>query len=140
MPGATLTGITWNHSRGYVPLVATAQRYQDAHPDVSIVWEWRSLQEFADVPIDRLAEAFDLLIIDHPFVGHAAAHPILLPLDEYLSPEFLDDQAANAVGESHTSYAYGGHQWALAVDAAAPVSAHRADVLARHDAIVPETW
>jgi multiple sugar transport system substrate-binding protein len=140
MAGMTLTGMTWNHSRGYVPLVATAQRYQDAHPDVSIEWERRSLQEFADAPIERLAERFDLIVIDHPFVGHAAAHPVLLPLDEYLPAEFLEDQATKSVGASHRSYEYGGHQWALAIDAATPVSAHRPDVLARHDAITPETW
>jgi multiple sugar transport system substrate-binding protein len=140
MPAAALTGITWNHSRGYVPLVATAQRYVDAHPDVSIVWEKRSLQEFADFPIERLAERFDLVIIDHPFAGYAAAHPTLIPLDEHLPAAFLADQAANSVGPSHASYAYGGHQWALAVDAATPVSSHRPDVLARHDAAVPATW
>jgi multiple sugar transport system substrate-binding protein len=140
MPGMTLTGMTWNHSRGYVPLVATAQRYHDAHPEVSIEWQRRSLQEFADFPIDRLAERFDLIVIDHPFVGHAAAHPVLLPLDEHLPAAFLEDQAANSVGASHRSYEYGGHQWALAIDAATPVSAHRPDVLARHDSTVPETW
>ena len=66
-----LTGITWNHTRGYLPLVATAQRFADQHPDVSIEWHRRSLQEFADFPIERLAERFDLLVIDHPFAGHA---------------------------------------------------------------------
>lgn len=140
MVSMTLTGMTWNHSRGYVPLVATAQRYQDAHPDVSIEWERRSLQEFADVPIDQLAERFDLIVIDHPFVGHAAAQPVLLPLDEHLPKAFLEDQAANSVGASHRSYIYGGHQWALAIDAATPVSAHRPDILAQHDASAPETW
>ncbi len=28
----TLTGITWNHTRGYLPLVAAAQRFIDADP------------------------------------------------------------------------------------------------------------
>ena len=136
----TLTGITWNHSRGFVPLVATAQRFEDAHPGVRIEWQKRTLQEFADAPIERLAETFDLLIIDHPFVGYAAAHPTLLPLDEVLPAQFLADQAANSVGASHQSYAYGGHQWALAVDAATPVASFRADLLDRHDVGRPETW
>ena len=136
----TLTGITWNHTRGYLPLVATAQRWSELHPGVEIVWQRRSLQEFADTPIQRLAERFDLLIIDHPFVGYAAAHPTLLPLDQHLPAAFLADQAAHSVGASHTSYAYGGHQWALAVDAAAPVSAYRPDRLERYGAEVPQTW
>ncbi|HJZ47561.1 MAG TPA: extracellular solute-binding protein [Roseiflexaceae bacterium] len=136
----TLTGITWNHTRGFLPLIATAQRFGELHPDVTIEWHKRSLQEFADAPIERLAERFDLLIIDHPFAGYAAAHPTLLALDELLPADFLADQAANSVGASHASYAYGGHQWALAIDAATPVSAYRPDLLERYDTRSPETW
>jgi multiple sugar transport system substrate-binding protein len=135
-----LTGITWNHTRGFLPLVATAQRFAEMHPEVEIVWEKRSLQAFADSPIERLAEKFDLLIIDHPFAGYAAAHPALLALDNYLPADFMVDQAANSVGVSHASYNYGGHQWALAVDAATPVSAYRPDLLERYGVQLPETW
>jgi multiple sugar transport system substrate-binding protein len=135
-----LTGITWNHTRGLLPLIATAQRFGEMYPDIEITWEKRSLQAFADFPIERLAEKFDLIIIDHPFAGHAATHPTLLPLDEYLPADYLADQAANSVGVSHPSYNFGGHQWALAVDAATPVSAYRPDLLARYETAVPETW
>ena len=116
----SLTGITWNHTRGYLPLVAAAQRFADRDPGIEIVWHKRSLQEFADAPIERLAESFDLLVIDHPFVGYAARHPTLLPLDEYLPADYLADQAANSVGRSFESYHFGGHLWALAIDAATP--------------------
>jgi multiple sugar transport system substrate-binding protein len=136
----TLKGITWNHTRGYVPMVATAQRFSETHPDVEIIWEKRSLQAFADYPIEKLAESFDLLVIDHPFVGYAAAHPTLLPLDEYLSPDFLQDQAAHSVGQSHPSYFYSGHQWALAIDAATPIASYRADLLEQLKTDVPRTW
>jgi multiple sugar transport system substrate-binding protein len=135
-----LTGITWNHTRGLLPMVATAQRFNELHPTIEITWQKRSLQEFGDYPIERLAERFDLLVIDHPFVGYAAAHPTLLPLDEFLPPEFLADQAANSVGASHPSYTYGGHHWALAIDAATPVSSWRADLLEQAGAQVPQTW
>jgi multiple sugar transport system substrate-binding protein len=136
----TLTGITWNHTRGWLPLAAAAQRFMDARPDVRITWEKRSLQEFADYPIQRLAERFDLIVIDHPFAGYAAAHPTLLPLDEFLPADYLADQRANSVGASYRSYEAGGHLWALPIDAAAPVASWRGDVLARHDAGVPQTW
>ncbi len=143
-PPISLTGITWNHSRGLVPMVATAQRFAEEHPDVEIVWQKRSLQEFADFPIEKLAETFDLLVIDHPFVGFAAHHPVLLPLDEYLPAEFLADQAANAVGKSNASYIFASdghaHQWALAIDAAAPVSSYRPDLLAHAGVTAPATW
>lgn len=124
-----LRGITWDHSRGLLPMVATAQRFQERHPDIQIAWEKRSLQAFADQPIQELAKRFDLLVIDHPFVGYAAAHPVLLPLDEYLPASFLKDQARHSVGASHASYNYGGHQWGLAIDAATPVASWRPDLL-----------
>jgi multiple sugar transport system substrate-binding protein len=133
-----LTGITWDHSRGYDPMVATAQAYSDAHPGVTIEWRKRSLKEFGDYPIEKLAQTFDLLVIDHPFVGFAVADGCLLALDEYVDASFLADQAANSVGKSHESYLYGGHQWALAIDAAAQISSYRGDLLASAD--VPRTW
>lgn len=136
----TLTGITWNHTRGYVPMEATAQRFMDEHPHVEISWRKRSLKDFGDFPIQRLAEQFDLLIIDHPFAGYAAAHPVLVPLDEYLPADELADQAANSVGPSYPSYVERGHLWALPVDAATPIAGWRPDLLARHNATVPETW
>ena len=135
-----LTGITWNHSRGYTPLVATAQRFMDEHPQVSIEWQKRSLKDFGDFPIQRLAEQYDLLIIDHPFAGYAATHPVLAPLDELLEADYLADQAANSVGPSYSSYVEGGHLWALPVDAAAPISGYRPDLLDKHGLTIPQTW
>ncbi len=135
-----LSGIAWNHSRGYTPLAATAQRFQDEFPDVVISWHKRSLKEFGDYPLERLIDRFDLLIIDHPFAGFAAAHDVLVPLDQHLPQAFLADQAANSVGASYPSYVAGDHLWALPVDAAAPIAGWRADLLARHDAAVPTRW
>jgi len=135
-----LRGITWNHTRGYLPMVATAQRFSERNPDVAIHWEKRSLQQFADASVEQLAEHFDLLVIDHPSVGACAAAGALLPLDEHLPPEFLAGQAAYSVGLSHAGYAYNGHQWALATDAATPVAGYRADLLERAGAAPPRDW
>lgn len=136
----TLTGITWNHTRGYIPVEAAAQRFMDEHPHVTITWQKRSLKDFGDFPIERLAERFDLLIIDHPFAGYAAAHPVLVPLDVHLPADYLADQEANSVGASYRSYVEGGHLWALPVDAATPISGWRPDLLERHGVALPETW
>lgn len=135
-----LTGITWNHMRGYLPMVATAQRFSEIHSDVSIVWQKRSLQQFADAPLVDLASRFDLLVIDHPSIGEAVHENLLLPLDEHLTADYLADQAANSVGQSHASYAYGGHQYALSIDAATPVSGYRPDLLKRAGFGPPTTW
>ena len=123
---AVLRGISWGHSRGITPLLAASQRYEELHPGISISWSKRTLQEFADAPIEALTKDYDLLIIDHPWVGCAAATGCVLPLDEFLPGDYLDDQLANSVGYSHLSYQYEHHQWALAIDAATPVASYRA--------------
>ena len=135
-----LRGITWNHTRGYLPVVATAQRFAELNPEVSIIWEKRSLQHFADAPLQHLTASFDLLVIDHPSIGEAAHHDLLLALDEHLPQAFLEEQEAGSVGRSHISYAYRGHQYALAIDAATPISGWRPDLLERAEAQLPASW
>lgn len=137
-----LTGMSWDHPRGHDSVVAAAAAFATDQPDVRVTWQTRSLQDFADYPIEVLAERFDFVLIDHPFVGFAAATGCLLPIDAYLDADFLADQAANSVGASHRSYIYGpeGHQWALATDAASQVSAYRADLLERLGVEIPTTW
>lgn len=135
-----LRGITWNHSRGFVPMVATAQRFSELHPGIDIVWEKRTLQQFADLSIRQLADRYDLLVIDHPWAGFAAATKTILPLDEYLPADFMCDQQQQSVGHSFESYSYHGHQWALAIDAATPVASSRPDLLRRHGLELPGTY
>jgi multiple sugar transport system substrate-binding protein len=136
----TLRGITWNHSRGFSPMAATAQRFNELHPGIKIVWEKHSLKTFEDSPVERLALDYDLMVLDHPCIRKAVPSGTLLPLDEHLAPAFLADQAAQTVGRSHVSYQRGGHQWALAIDAAAPVAFWRGDLLARLERTAPSTW
>ncbi|EIJ40717.1 ABC-type sugar transport system, periplasmic component [Galbibacter orientalis DSM 19592] len=135
-----LKGITWDHSRGYTSAVATAQRFHELNPNVEIVWEKRSLQAFADEPIDQLAKRYDLLIIDHPWAGFAARTGVIISLSKHLPKDFLDDQLANSVGKSHESYCFDGYQSALAIDAATPVAASRPDLLEKLGKEIPKTW
>ena len=135
-----LRGIAWNHSRGFTPMVATAQRYGELHPQVEITWEKRSLQAFADAPIEKLAEQFDLLVIDHPFAGFAAAHPVLHDFNQIASPELLADLRTHTTGDSFESYDYDGNRCALPIDGATPISGWREDLLAHHHVAVPQTW
>lgn len=136
----TLRGMTWNHDRGLAPMLATAVRFTEMHPGIHIEWEARSLQGFADHPVQQLAEEFDLLVLDHPFMGTVAKGGYLVPLDEHIAPEILSTLQNESVGASHGSYFYGGHQWALAIDAAAQVAGYRPDLLAAAGAKVPTTW
>ena len=140
MSPIVLKGITWGHSRGFTPLVAFSQRFTELYPSVEVVWNKRSLQEFADYPLEKLVKQYDLLIIDHPWVGCAAANECVLPLEQYLSDEFLHSQLENSVGISHQSYSYEGHQWALAIDAAAPAASYRADLFQKNSRPLPSNW
>jgi multiple sugar transport system substrate-binding protein len=140
MAAIVLNGITWAHSRGITPLLAASQRYNELHPGVEIRWKKRTLQEFADFPIEKLTEEYDLLIIDHPWVGCAAATNCVLPLDEYLPKEYLQDQLNNSVGYSHQSYNYKNKQWALAIDAATPIASFRKDLFDKNNIALPQTW
>ena len=136
----TLRGIAWNHTRGFNSVVATAQRFEELHPDVSIVWEKRSLQAFADASLAQLAAQFDLIVMDHPHTALAATEGLLLPFEDWLPAEFLADQAANSVGGSHPSYRFNDRQWTLATDAATPIATWRPDLIAQHKLALPQTW
>ena len=109
--------MTWNHPRGLDPLNAHAVEYAKRH-GVNIAWDARSLEDFEAFPLDELAEKYDLMVIDHPHVGMAAASGCLLPFDASIH--------FDTVGKSHESYHYERRQWALAIDAATQVSARRA--------------
>src|SRR5689334_14690487 len=79
-----LTGIAWDHSRAFPPLVATAQRHEETCPGVSIRWDKRSLDEFGHLPIDQLAREFDLIVIDHPWAGYAFEKDLVIDLTPLL--------------------------------------------------------
>ena len=133
----TLRGITWNHPRGLDPLLAANDVYREVAPGVRVEWTTRSLSGFGEDPLIELAASYDLLVIDHPFVGDAAASTAFHPLDTLAGPDVLLDRDRASVGPSHASYHYAGHQWAFAIDAAAQVSA----VHERFgDARMPSTW
>ncbi|TIU26397.1 MAG: carbohydrate ABC transporter substrate-binding protein, partial [Mesorhizobium sp.] len=72
MSGVSLKGMTWNHPRGYDPMVACSRLWQEK-TGVSIEWEKRSLQDFESFSVEELARAYDLIVIDHPHVGQITA-------------------------------------------------------------------
>ena len=114
-----LHGLTWKHDRGLAPLLATARHFSEARPEVTIEWEARSLQEFGETLLQGLADRYELIVIDHPFMGRVAKEKCFLPLDQYFTPPQLRELEENSVGQSYQSYHFDGHQWALPIDAAA---------------------
>ena len=132
-----LKGMTWDHSRGYDPMVATSAAW-GAGAGVAIAWDKRSLKDFESFSVAELARQYDLIVIDHPHVGQITAEHCLAPFDGPGRAAELEDIAHNSVGKSFASYTWQGHQWALPIDAAAQVMAYRADLIERAPASWPE--
>lgn len=123
-----LKGITWDHPRGYDPVVASSRAYE-AQEGISVSWDKRSLQAFADAPIRELAERYDFIVLDHPHVGQIAETGALLAL-----PRPTDQDAS--LGGSAESYLWQDQCWAYAIDAACQMSAHRPDM----NTPLPKLW
>ena len=128
-PTITLHGMTWNHPRGFDPLVACARQWR-AQTGVEVLWERRSLQDFESFPVQMLARQYDLIVIDHPHVGQITREECLLPLDGVARGNQRVTLAQQSVGASFDSYVWEGRLWALPIDAAAQVQAFRPDRLA----------
>ncbi|WP_442579539.1 extracellular solute-binding protein [Mesorhizobium sp. ASY16-5R] len=126
----TLKGMTWSHPRGYDPMVACAKLWLEK-TGVSIDWDKRSLQDFESFPVEELAKAYDLIVIDHPHVGQITAENCLAPLDVPGREAEREAMAEASVGQSCPSYLWQGRQWAFPIDAASPVQAYRPDRLER---------
>lgn len=135
MSARTLKGMTWSHPRGYDPMVACSSLWEQK-TGVAIEWDKRSLQDFESFPVEELARAYDLIVIDHPHVGQITAEHCLAPLD--VAGREADRAALEegSLGQSYPSYAWQGRQWAFPIDAASQVQAWRPD---RLDA-APTRW
>jgi multiple sugar transport system substrate-binding protein len=135
---ADLTGLTWDHPRGYGPLEALDRLDRPESPDrrglTPINWARQPLEGFEGKPLSDLADKFDLLIIDHPHVADAVEAGALIPIDQIVSPAQLERWRQLTAGLSFESYQYQGKQWALPVDAATQVMATQLDVTP------PDTW
>lgn len=135
-----LSGITWDHSRAFPPLVATAQRYEELRPGIRIRWEKRTLDEFGHMSIDQLAPKFDLIVIDHPWAGFAFEKNLVHDLKPLLPFTALDELKQNSIGATFESYCYGEKLLALPIDAATPAPSWRPDLLERAGVSPPTNW
>jgi multiple sugar transport system substrate-binding protein len=136
----TLKGLTWDHPRGYDPLVACANRYAELNGHVRIEWRKRSLHDFGAYPIETLASDFDLLVIDHPFIGQAERTGCFRDLRELIDGPTLSRLTAQGVGPSGNTYVWRDKVFALPTDAAAHVASYREDLLAALSLDEPRRW
>ncbi len=131
-----LTGLTWDHPRGYDPLVMSLDHFKRKHPDVNLVWKKRSLNQFGLSSAEVSYKDYDLIIIDHPSIAEAVSTESLLAFDSLVSKSDLDLISNQFMGKSFDSYRYENSIWALPIDAACQVSAFRRDLIVD----LPETW
>ncbi|TCR63133.1 ABC transporter substrate-binding protein [Bosea sp. BK604] len=135
-PLRTIRGISWDHPRGFDCLAANVPAFQAANPDIEVVWERRSLKQFGEQPIDALAERYDLIVADHPFVGHGAASGCLIDVTPIIGKDAVDAMLQDSVGKSSVSYHWNGGVYGLPTDAASQVASYRPDIMAalKHEA------
>lgn len=136
MHNVLLTGITWDHIRGFGPLEASVLPYFKK-TGVIVEWHKRSLKDFGDASLERLSKEYDLIIMDHPHCGTASHAGCILPVDSLLNDDELR-KVSDSAGPSFTSYNYNNKQWALPIDAACQVSSHREDFFEATD--LPKSW
>ena len=136
----TLKGLTWDHPRGYAPLLAGIAEYQQRNPGIHIQWDRRTLREFGEAPIEQYLDRYDLIIVDHPFVGFAASHGVLVDLAPTLSDAEKQRFATDSVGPSWASYWYDGGLWAYPIDAATQVASYRPDLIQELSTAIPESF
>ena len=133
----TLKGMTWDHPRGFDPMIATSNEFNILNSgNVSINWDKRSLQAFADRPIEEMTSEYDLIVIDYPHVGEVAAKNLLAQFDIPSYDGKLSKLKSESVGRSFESYRVDDHQWALPIDAATQVAAYRKDLIGS----LPKNW
>lgn len=130
-----LKGMTWSHPRGYDPMVACSDLWFDK-TGIEVAWDKRSLQDFEAFPVEELARAYDMIVIDHPHVGQITKEKCLVPLDVSGREAARAALAAGSVGRSYPSYNWEGRQWAFPIDAATQVQAWRPDLID----VAPSKW
>lgn len=136
-----LRGITWQNPRGYDPLVESARRYAAMHPPVQVEWEQQPWYRFEETILDSLRRGdgrYDLIMFDHPWVGHLARQRWVLPWETLAPAGYLEELRARVVAPSLESYEYDGQTWALPLDAASHAGLYRADLV--DAAALPTTW
>ena len=139
----TLRGRTWPSKRGYGGLAASAEAYTRLSPDVRVEWEQVDFEElFYDSRRQFVSgdPDFDLMMLDHPWVGELAVNGWIVDMDDLLTAEQLRDLEEDADRSSLEAYRYEGRLWSLPVDAACQILAFRPDLVGAATDQLPGDW
>ena len=130
-------GLTWDHPRGHAALTRAAEDIATLRGAPLLRWDRQKLEGFESQPVGELAREYDLLVLDHPHIGEAAALDCLVPLEDLFAAEQIAGWQARTIGRAMESYRWAGRHWALPLDVATQVMAWRPDLL---DAEPPTLW
>ncbi len=143
----TLRGRTWASRRGYGGLAASAEAYTQLRPDVQVEWEQLDFDElFYDSRRQFVTGSvnFDLLMIDHPWVGELAVNGWLVDMDELLTSVQQLDLDEDADRSSLEAYRYDdgacARLWSLPVDGACQILAFRPELVGTAVDQLPGDW
>jgi multiple sugar transport system substrate-binding protein len=139
----TLRGRTWASKRGHGGLAASAAAYEQIHPNVRVEWEqlgfdelfYDSRRQFESGSVD-----FDLMMLDHPWVGEYAVNGWLVDMEALLTSEQRRDLEADADRSSLKAYRYEGRLWSLPTDGACQILAFRPDLVGMAVDQLPGDW
>ena len=126
-----LHGLTWQNPRGYDPLVAASKAWRKLHPDTQVEWEalpWIDFEHRLLASFAGEAKPYDLVMLDHPWVGTLVSQGYLVPWAELADEGYLGELARRVVPPSFDSYVWEGDLWALPVDAACHAGLVRRDL------------
>jgi len=134
----SITGVTWGHRRAIEPLQAATVEFMGKHPDISVNWRIRTLQDFEHQPLEVAMRGVDVLILDHPMVGAIAESGLFVPVDDVLAGVPGGTDPKSYIGPSLESYRWRDRFWAVPVDGATVNAIFRPDVLDVAD--LPVSW
>ncbi|QGA68103.1 extracellular solute-binding protein [Sulfolobus sp. E11-6] len=134
-----LIGMTWNDPRGYDSIRKISEEFRK-NSNIEILWDKRSLYDFTVYPVDKLADMYDLIVVDYPAVGDIAKSNKFIPIDEILPKKTIEYIQKISIGKTFESYLYEGRLWAIPIDAAVQVSAYRPDLFTKFNLYVPRNW
>ncbi|MBD1558936.1 extracellular solute-binding protein [Vibrio sp. S9_S30] len=136
----TIKGLAWDHERCCGPLDASIPLFKKDNPHIDIQWDKQPLSAFGEGDLNQMLQQYDLLIIDHPFIGEAKEGRYFHDLKRLLPHELIDAHRRDAVGPSFQSYCHHDQLLALPIDAASQVAVSRPDVMASHGWQSPKTY
>ncbi|CCN82030.1 putative ABC-type sugar transport system,periplasmic component [Vibrio nigripulchritudo SFn27] len=135
-----IKGLAWDHERCCGPLDASIPLFKKDNPHIEIQWDKQPLSAFGEGDLNQVLKQYDLLIIDHPFIGEASEGNYFHDLKNLLPDGLIEAHSLDAVGPSFESYCHNEQLLALPIDTASQVAVSRPDIMESQGWHLPRTY